>query len=71
MSRPTLDTAGLLSFSYTGLSPSTAGFPKTVLLTITFRVQSEPHEQAHGLGSFLFARRYSGNRMFLSLPEGT
>ena len=33
MSRGTLDTAASLGFSSTGLSPSAAGFPKTVPLT--------------------------------------
>ena len=33
MSRCTLDTAMLNHFSLTGLSPSPAGFPKTILLT--------------------------------------
>ena len=32
MSRPTLDTAMSVRLSLTGLSPSLAGFPKTVLL---------------------------------------
>ena len=58
MSRPTLDTAMLLPVSLTGLSPSMAGFPKTVPLTIAYRMQSEPLMQAPGLGSFPFARRY-------------
>ena len=34
VSRGTLDTALSFSFSLTGLSPSLAGFPKTILLTI-------------------------------------
>ena len=34
MSRCTLDTAMSFKFSLTGLSPSLAGFPKTVLLTL-------------------------------------
>ena len=33
MSRPTLDTAMSFVFSLTGLSPSLAGFPKTILLS--------------------------------------
>ena len=64
MSRGTLDPAGVTIVSDTGLSPSMAGFPKTVPLTVTRRMQSEPRMQASGLGSFLFARRYSGNRCF-------
>ena len=34
VSRCTLDTAMSFKFSLTGLSPSLAGFPKTVLLTL-------------------------------------
>ncbi len=34
MSRPTLDTAMSFVFSLTGLSPSLAGFPKTILLKL-------------------------------------
>ena len=37
MSRGTLDTAASLGFSRTGLSPSAAGFPKTVPLTLMNR----------------------------------
>ena len=43
MSRGTLDPAGLLTTSDTGLSPSAAGFPKTVLLSSPDPLmQSEP-----------------------------
>ena len=35
VSRGTLDTARLSSFSHTGLSPSLAGFPNTVLVTLS------------------------------------
>ena len=45
MSRPTLDPAGLLLTSDTGLSPSLAGFPKTVLLSSSDPfMQSEPRD---------------------------
>ena len=51
--------------SDTGLSPSPAGFPKTVLLSLIlpYSVRTPPctHD---GLGSFRFARRYLGNRCF-------
>ncbi len=56
---------------HTGLSPCTAGLPSSVLLwyAATFRDRGPgafhtppcPHG---GLGSFPFARRYSGNRFF-------
>ena len=65
MSRGTLDPVSLLSLSITGLSPSLAGFPKTVLLVPA----SDPTVQTplcshSGLGSSPFARRYLGNRCF-------
>ena len=51
--------------SCTGLSPSLAGFPKTVPLPFRSLLQSiTPRCTHHGLGSFPFARRYSGNRCF-------
>ena len=65
MSRPTLDTARSLWILSTGLSPSLACFPKTVLLSseslITVRTPACTHA---GLGSSAFARRYSRNRVF-------
>ena len=62
MSRCTLDTAMLTRLSLTGLSPSPAGFPKTVLLTFTLRTAVHTPLCTHsGLGSFPFARRYLGN----------
>ena len=65
MSRPTLDPARSLWISSTGLSPSLACFPKTVLLSseslITVRTPACTHA---GLGSSAFARRYSRNRSF-------
>ena len=65
--------------SLTGLSPSPAGFPKTVPLPSRSLLQSiTPADDSAGLGSFPFARRYSGNRcffrernLFLSFPPGT
>ena len=42
MSRCTLDPAMLTQLSLTGLSPSLAGFPKTILLTCQSLMQSEP-----------------------------
>ena len=65
MSRGTLDTAGWLRPSDTGLSPPSARFSKTVLLTSSFpsAVQTPPCSHS-GLGSSHFARRYFGNRCF-------
>ena len=54
-----------LPISNTGLSPSPAGFPKTVLLSSSSLLQSITPVCTHsGLGSFPFARRYSENRCF-------
>ena len=55
MSRPTLDTALSFSFSLTGLSPSLAGFPKTILLTIWNQFRGpNPSVHAHWFGLFRF-----------------
>ena len=72
MSRGTLDTARLLRISCTRLSLSLAGFPKTVLLSNQLTLlRSLPPACTHaGLGSFHFARRYSGNRMFSFSSSG-
>ena len=65
MSRGTLDPAMLFPFSLTGLSPSLAGFPKTILLTVTVISAVRTPECTHsGLGSSVFARRYLRNRCF-------
>ena len=65
MSRGTLDPAACNQISHTRLSLSPAGFPKTILLTSSSLMQSiTPRCTHHGLGSFHFARRYSGNRCF-------
>ena len=71
VSRGTLDPAVLAQFSLTGLSPSLAGLSRTVLLTslVTYAVRT-PECSHSGLGSFPFARRYSGNHycfLFLRL----
>ena len=65
MSRPTLDPALSTRLSLTGLSPSLAGFPKTILLdsSINYAVRTPACTHA-GLGSSGFARRYSRNRCF-------
>ena len=71
MSRPTLDPAMLLVFSLTGLSPSAAGLSISVLLTrkVTYAVLT-PECTHSGLGSFHFARRYFGNRLFSFSSSG-
>ena len=54
-----------LPLSNTRLSLSLAGFPKTFLLASDSLLQSmTPERTRSGLGSFPFARRYSGNRVF-------
>ena len=66
MSRGTLDPAALVRISCTGLSPSLAGFPKTVLLSnrLTLLRSITPACTHAGLGSSAFARRYLRNRVF-------
>ena len=65
MSRGTLDPAWSALTSYTGLSPSPAGFPKTFLLSLQILSAVRTPECSHsGLGSSAFARRYSRNRCF-------
>ena len=53
-------------FSRTGLSPSAAGFPKTILLKTSDQIIAvrTPWRTRHGLGSSAFARRYLRNRCF-------
>ena len=72
MSRGTSDTARYLSISLTRLSLSLAGFPKTILLLnqLTLLRSITPACTHAGLGSFLFARRYSGNRIFSFSSSG-
>ena len=68
MSRCTLDTASSSRTSCTGLSPSLAGFPKTFLLSLKIlSAVRTPGCTQPGLGSFHFARRYFGNRVFFLL----
>ena len=65
MSRGTLDPALLLSVSPTGLSPSLAGLSRTVpLQSEVINAVRTPECTHSGLGSFHFARRYFGNRVF-------
>ena len=71
MSRSTLDPAVFPHLSLTGLSPSLAGLSRTVLLNlgITYAVRTPTCTQI-GLGSFHFARRYFGNRIFSFSSSG-
>ena len=65
MSRGTPDSVRSVPVSLTGLSPSPAGFPKTILLPFRSLLTVHTPQCSHrGLGSFPFARRYSGNRSF-------
>ena len=70
MSRGTLESCCCFSISCTRLSLSLAGFPKTILLPYRSLMAVRTPACTHaGLGSFPFARRYSGNRVFfLFLP---
>ena len=71
MSRCTLDTAMLSWLSYTGLSPFPAGLSSAVLLTLRVIYAVLTPTCTHvGLGSFHFARRYSGNRKFSFSSSG-
>ena len=55
MSRPTLDTAMSTHLSLTGLSPSLAGFPKTVLLNSLNQFRGpNPSMHARWFGLFRF-----------------
>ena len=59
VSRCTLDTASSAQTSCTGLSPSSAGFPKTFLLSLKILSAVRTPTCTHvGLGSSAFARRY-------------
>ena len=55
MSRPTLDSAMSTHLSLTGLSPSLAGFPKTVLLNLLNQFRGpNPSMHARWFGLFRF-----------------
>ena len=71
MSRGTLDPARCFKISSTGLSPSTAGFPKTIRLSLSnAKCSPQPRRtRSFGLASFPFARRYLGNRSFFLFLE--
>ena len=70
MSRGTPDPAAPARLSRTGLSPSLAGFPKTLPLDPPDRFRGPKPRTARrppGLACSPFARRYSGNRFFFLL----
>ena len=55
MSRPTLDPAMSTRLSLTGLSPSLAGFPKTILLNLSDQLRGpNPGMHAFRFGLFRF-----------------
>ena len=73
VSRCTLDTAQLTFLSLTGLSPSTAGFPKTFLLGSS-DLKCGPNPGVHALRFGLFPFRSPllwKSINFLSLPRPT
>ncbi len=66
VSRGTLVPSGQARISRTGLSPSSAEFPKLLPLYVpdTLRWSTTPACMHAGLGSLPFARRYLGDRSF-------
>ena len=65
MSRSTSDPARSLLVSHTGLSPCIAGLSRPFCYHTSHLSRSITPECTHsGLGSFHFARRYFGNRVF-------
>ena len=72
MSRPTLDTAMSLDLSLTGLSPSLAGFPKTILLDLMNHLFGpNPEMHASRFALFPFRSPLLWKSIFLSLPPAT
>ena len=53
-----------IRFRIRGFHSLWPAFPKPLSYPLSCPLQSEPHRQACGLGSFPFARRYLGNRFF-------
>ena len=66
MSRPTQDPAkSLCNFAYGAFTLSGLSFQIILLsLQVLYRSPTTPTGKPAGLGSFLFARRYLGNRFF-------
>ena len=72
MSRGTLDPALSVRLSLTGLSPSMAGFPKTILLnSLNHKCGPNPGVHALRFGLFPFRSPLLWKSMFLSLPPAT
>ena len=72
VSRCTLDPAMLTSISRTGLSPSLAGFPKTILLSSSDQFRGpNPGMHASRFGLCRFRSPLLPVSMFLSLPPAT
>ena len=72
VSRPTLDPAVPSLFSPTGLSPSLAGFPKTIPVRSKDHVRGpNPSMHARWFGLFPFRSPLLWKSMFLSLPPAT
>ena len=69
MSRGTLDPAMSTRLSLTGLSPSLAGFPKTVLLNSLNQFRGpNPSMHARWFGLFRFRSPLLAESIFLSIP---
>ena len=72
MSRGTLDPASSLPFSNTGLSPSLAGFPKTILLMYgSHDAVRNPGVHARRFRLLPFRSPLLWESMFLSFPPAT
>ena len=72
VSRCTLDPAMSAHLSLTGLSPSPAGFPKTILLgLLNHSCGPNPGMHAFRFGLFRFRSPLLPESMFLSLPPAT
>ena len=72
MSRGTLDPALSSFLSHTGLSPSLAGFPKTILVESRNQLYSpNPSMHAHWFGLFPVRSPLLRKSMFLSFPPPT
>ena len=72
MSRGTLDPAVPVRISCTGLSPSLAGFPKTILVESRNQLYSpNPSMHAHWFGLFPVRSPLLRKSMFLSFPPPT
>ena len=70
MSRGTLDPALLTRLSLTGLSPSLAGFPKTILLNLSDQLRG-PNPGMHAFRGYgLHLRFFEANRTVLGKPAG-